>query len=71
MDRQEYSTNGASLFDGTDRLSWILMMKAHLQTLGSYVFESVENGYTPPKSRTKGATTKRLHKIIQHQGMQF
>jgi hypothetical protein len=30
---------------------------------GSDVWDSVENGYTPPKSRTKIATAKRLHKI--------
>ena len=41
---------------------WSMRMKLYLQALGYDVWQSIENGYTPPKSRPKGSATKKLHR---------
>lgn len=51
------------MFDGSYYLLWTPRMEAYLKTLEDDVWNTIENGYTPPKSRRKGATTMKLHKF--------
>ena len=63
MGKYELSPEGTPWFDGSDYFSWNVKMKAYLQTLEDGVWNSVKNGYTPPKAQPKGENAKRLHKF--------
>jgi hypothetical protein len=62
MGREDFSPKRAPWFDGSDYSSWSVNMKAYLQALETDVWNSVKSGYTPPKGRPKGETTKRIYR---------
>ena len=62
MGKEDLSLKGSLWFDGSDYFTWSLNMKAYLQALEVDVWNTVNNGYTPPKARPKCTIAKILHR---------
>ena len=63
MDMQEnFSKNGAPLFDGNNYTFWRIRMRVFPMAQGYDIWHTIENGYTTPKTRPKYSTSKKLNK---------
>jgi hypothetical protein len=62
MEKQEnFSKNGAPLFDGTNYSFWSIKMRVFLMAQGFEVWNSVVNGYKAPTTPPTDANGRKLH----------
>ena len=62
MDRLESLPSMFLILDGNTYALWSDRNQTYLLAIGVDVWLLVKNGYTIPKTRPKGSTTKKLHR---------